>query len=49
MGYGVATIPPLNAVSYTMIVFWVHDSDEYQHLEWQGARRLDAHHAFGAL
>ena len=42
-------IPPLEAVSFTMIVFWIYDTDEYQYLEWQGARRLDAAQAFGEL
>lgn len=42
LGYGVATIPPLDAITYIMFVFWVCDSDEYQHMEWQGMLRLDA-------
>ena len=49
LGYGVATIPPLDAITYTMFVFWVCDSDEYQYMEWQGMRRLDASTAFGPL
>ena len=32
-----------------MFVFWVCDSDEYQYMEWQGMRRLDASTAFGPL
>jgi len=49
LGYGVASIPPLSAVSFTMFVFGVHGSDEYQYLEWQGAKRLEADQAFGVL
>ena len=32
-GYGVATVSPLDAISYTMFVFWTCDSDEYQNME----------------
>ena len=42
LGYGVATIAPSDAISYTMFVFRIGDSDEYQNMEWVGMRRLNA-------
>ena len=31
-GYGVDFIPPLDAITYSLFVFWVGDSNEYPHM-----------------